>query len=397
MKGMFKTLALVAIATLAMTGCYKHNPIDRNDGPDHHGGWDNADVKNYVEYANWIRYTGRGTEVDENGKIRVVEQFKLSYTGAKSNYLFPVIVNKADLPENREEYNVADYIEPELNRMRNNAEANPDTPLEQFLFYPGDKTEFSVNLHIHGTWVVYLVELDGNLNPTYKYSEHAFTIQEETPTEAFSHWLGKYHVSDAYCGFDIEVSSAEANYLYYIDGWETGPSIPSDSQMNCEQDWFFARFENGQLRFFAQYVGADEYDGMTVDEVFAGTYLTPASDAIGDLDWEGVDFEDNVAVLVEENNKFTLQPWEIKFDTGYIMTYKTIRYSRLWFTDNGATVNWAFYNTSGVPSLPADVTLIEKTRSMESATASGVRSKGTGHRDQLKPIRNSQPRKWAKD
>ena len=70
-----------------------------------------------------------------------------------------------------------------------------------------------------------------------------------------------------------------------------------------------------------------------------------------------------------------------------------MRYSRLWFTDNGSTVNWAFYNTAGVPMLPAEATFTPETRADSSAPAVRLRTKGTIHRDQLKPVRRTRQRR----
>ena len=399
MKTMFRTIALAAIASLAFTGCIKHEPMPR---PNPHGENNGRDQENEHYISNdWpIRYLGRISESDENGKVVVKERFKFTYSGVK--YLFPLVISPDDF-KNLYDNNVAAFFKYELGILQNDAKEYSEKQLKEekvlrdLGVYLPSTSDVVFSLHMHGTWLIFLVELNKDLTPTYKYAENSFTIEEEPKTEAFKRWEGWYHVSDAYCGFDIEVVSAEANYLYYVYGWETGPSIPQASQMNMEQDWLYARFEDGQLRFFAQNVSQDEYDGMTVDEVFAGTYLTSNSDEIGELDWEGVSFEDNVAFLAEEDNKLMLKPWSITFDNGYTMTYKTIRYSRLWFTDNGGTVNWAFYNTSGVPSLPAEVARIAGTRSTDAAPVVKRSSKESVHRDQLKPVQTSQPRKWKKN
>ena len=92
---------------------------------------------------------------------------------------------------------------------------------------------------------------------------------------------------------------------------------------------------------------------------------------------------------------FTLQPTSIVFDNGLVVFYNGMRYSRLWFTDNGNTVNWAFYNTAGVPSLPMNMEPITRTRSSASAPAVRKRTQATVHRDQLKPVRTSGVRKWT--
>jgi hypothetical protein len=138
---------------------------------------------------------------------------------------------------------------------------------------------------MHGTWLLYVPELDSKLNLTGKYAELEFTIEEEKATESFARWYGTYHVYDGYCGFDITISDADANYLYYVDGWETGPSV--SEQMTQERDWLYARYADGRLIFYAQFLTTEEYNKMNVKQVFAGTWLTPTSDTIGDVDVGG--------------------------------------------------------------------------------------------------------------
>ena len=163
--------------------------------------------------------------------------------------------------------------------------------------------------------------------------------------------------------------------------------------MDGERDWIYARFDSDRLVFYAQFLQTEDYEGTTVDEVFAGTYLSASSDNIGDLDWEGVDYEDNVAYTAYENENLVLRPWTIELDNGYTFTYSSMRYSRLWFTENGTIANWAFYNSVGVPMLPATMTFIPGTRASASAPAVRQRSKGTVHRDQLKPVQTVRQRR----
>ena len=83
----------------------------------------------------------------------------------------------------------------------------------------------------------------------------------------------------------------------------------------------------------------------------------------------------SVLITVYEGDKIVLKPWTIQLDNGYSFTYTSMRYSRLWFTDKGSTANWAFYNTAGVPMLPAEMTLIPGTRASVSDSASAMRQR----------------------
>ena len=339
-----------------------------------------------------VRYLGRDSQVYDDGTTAVLEKFQLGCSGAV--YLFPLIISPDDL-NNVYQNDLLDFFTYEVQLLQQDAKANPSMSFSDLGVYSAKQTNVWFNRHLHGTWLLYVPELDSKLNLTGRYAEYEFTIAEETPTEAFKRWFGSYHVTDGYCSFDITVSDAEANYLYYVDGWEIGPSV--SQQMDGERDWIYARYEDGKLIFYAQFLQTEDYDGTTVDEVFAGTWLTATSDKNGELDWEGVDYEDPVAFTEQDGENVTLQPTTITFDNGYTLTYNGMRYSRLWFTDKGNTVNWAFYNTAGVPSLPAQMTYIPGTRSTSSAPAVRLRTKGTVHRDQLKPVRTSRVRKWTKN
>ena len=392
---MFKTVALAAIASLALTGCIKHEPYGHRPGPNGDGdGGRDKDKLLLVKQDDWkVKYDGREDAVDDEGNVSVEETFQMDCAGAV--YLFPLIISPEDL-KNVYEDDLLDFFEYEVQLLQNDVQTiyNPqEKDLERFGVYPGNKKKVNFYRHIHGTWHLYIPELDSGLNLTGRYAEYTFTIPEDEATEAFTRWYGKYHVYDGYCGFDITISDADANYLYFVDGWETGPSVAEE--MNQERDWIYARFDEGRLIFYAQSLTNEEYDGQTVKQVFAGTWLTPTSDKIGDLDWEGVDYEDPIAYTVEEGDKVILQPTTVTFDNGSTLTYHSMRYSRLWFTDNGSTVNWAFYNSAGVPSLPMNMEYIPGTRASSSAPAVRQRTKGTVHRDQLKPARLTRVRKWV--
>lgn len=387
MKSLFKTIALAAIATLAITGCIKHDPYDRwpdeGQGGNHgHGGGTPTEDKLVLkERTDWkATYLGR---------TQNLEQFQFSYTGTL--YVFPLIISPDDL-KNVYNNDLLEFFSYEQKLLQQDLNANPTKPLSDLGVYGPREKDAYFSRHLHGTWLLYMVELDKSFALTGQYAECPFTIQEDQPSEAYNRWLGSYTVTDGNYGtFKIKVSQAEANYLYYVDGWETGISVTQ--QMDGERDWIYARFDSDRLVFYAQFLQTEEFDGYTVDEVFAGTYLSASSDRIGDLDWEGVDYEDNIAYTAYEGDVLLLKPWTIELDNGYTFTYSSMRYSRLWFTDQGATANWAFYNTAGVPMLPATMTFIPGTRASVSEPATRLRSKGTVHRDQLKPVQTVRQRR----
>ena len=381
MKRLFSMLALAAIATMALTGCYKQNPVDRNDGRDSRDPDERQEEELAVrERTDWsIRYLGRQDRVFDGGVTEKREAFQISYNGTHD--LLPLVIRPGDLQSLYGD-SEAEFFTYESDLLLQEAEKAGKSfrEMEGVLSYRD--TEIDFRRMIHGTWMAYLVELDKYGKPTGDFAVTTFTIAEEKPTEAFSRWIGSWHVADRNSGFDIDVSSADANYLYYVDCWERGPSVLQ--QMDGERDWIYARFEDDRLVFYAQFLTNDEYEGSAVDQVFAGTYLTTDSDAVGYLDWEGVDYEDAIAKTVETESGYVLDPVTLHFDNGYEVAYHSMRYSRLWFDDEGYA-NWAFYNSAGVPFFPMAMTpaLAPATRA-SAAPVERYNSKAAVHRYQLK-------------
>ena len=322
-----------------------------------------------IRRSDWVvQYLGREDMDFGDGTTYVLEKFHLNCSGAAN--LYPLIISPNDL-KNVYQNNLRDFFDYEVDLLQQDAKANPSTALVDLGVYSSNQSTVYFNRHMHGTWLLYVPELDGKLNLTGQYAEYEFNIPEEVPSEAFKRWYGSYLVSDGYTAFDITVSDADANYLYYVDYWETGPGVAQ--QMDGERDWLYARYSDGKFIFYAQFLQTEDYNGTIVDEVFAGTWKLSSSEI--SLDWEGVDYEDPVAYTVEEGDKVKLQPTTVTFDNGSTLTYNSMRYSRLWFTNNGNTANWAFYNTAGVPSLPAQMTYISGTRASASGSAPTVRQR----------------------
>ena len=388
---MFRTVAMVAIASLAFTSCIKHNPYNHRPGPGPDNGGGTEEKLLLTHRSDWTAtYLGR-----DKSSGNAQEHFRLRCNGAWK--VFPLIISPDDL-KNVYGDDLLAFFEYEVGLLKKDAQADPSTPLDELGVYQAVlNSDVWFNRHMFGTWILYLPELDDNLDLTGKYGELTFTIAKETPTEEYKRMIGNYRIYDleGHGSFEIMVSEADPNYLYYVDGWETGRSV--HQQMDGNRDWIYARFADGKLVFYAQFLQVEDYDNIQVDEVFAGTILSSTSDLIGDLDWQGVDFEDPIAQMVYDGNAYRVIPTTVHYDNGYEAPYNSMRYSRLWFSDGGQTVNWAFYNESGVPALPAGVEVLPGTRSTVSAPAVRTRTRATVHRDQLKPVRTSRPRKAAKN
>ena len=276
-----------------------------------------------------------------------MEDFRFKYTGG--NY-FIIRTLTADDFESLYKSDVKALIEGEAKDVLTTAD-NQNVKFNELSDVFPAKTDWVLfDMLIHGNYTVYLVELDKDGKATYDYAKAEIEVEEETPTEDYLKWVGNWIVTNGRTGYDISVVPCEANYLYYIDGWETGEAVAT--QMTYDRDWVYARYDhkNGRLYFYAQYLMTydDEDLGTTVDEMFVGTYLTDTAEKV---DEEGAFAGyDLASAIMDENSGGKLAqliPESFSFDNGFQTSYNTMRYSRYCYDE----YNWAHYNTSGVPVL----------------------------------------------
>ena len=211
---------------------------------------------------------------------------------------------------------------------------------------------------IHGEYLFFIIEMDKSGKITGNYARTKAEVEEERAVEAYLQWIGSWHVTDGYVGYDIDIESCENNYLYYVYGWETGSAV--QEQMNLEDDWIFARYYNdgGRLAFFGQYIQTYEETFVengkevktNVDEMFVGLY-----DSDDKVDEEGADNEYDIAhTEVDGEGHITLVPESFTIN-GNKVTYNKMQYTRYCY-DNGS---WAHYNASGIPSFPLSMTAVK--------------------------------------
>lgn len=349
----------VAAAALALAGCTPgpnfYPPTGGgNGGGGGRGSDDNRPQNTLTERTDWaIGYKGRADYTEEDGTVSRVEEFSFNYTG---NGYFIVRVLTPD--------DIRDYYENDLRKMLEGEVKDVVSQAENEgrNFYENTSVVFDssvravyFNLIIHGDYTAYLIEIDKNGKPTYNYAKAAVTVTEENPSEGFLKWIGKWRVSDGTVSYDITVSSCEANYLYYIDGWETGEAV--QEQMTMDRDWIFARYrkDDSSLCFYGQYLMSYEDDTLQdtagnnvwVDQMFVGTYLTPSSDSNGEVDKEGAYAGYDIAHAVPQSGgKTFIEPESFTFDNDFTAVYHSMRYSRFCYDEE----NWAHYNDSGVPT-----------------------------------------------
>ena len=369
---------VAARAALALTGCMERICLERPSGGEHgHGDEGHGQPAGQAtERKDWkIDYIGRADYTDESGSVSRVEEFSFKYTG---NGYFIV---RAFAPEDLSEYydnNLESMIEEEVNYVVSQAENEGQKFYEYSSVFNSSVRTVYFDLIIHGDYSAYLIEIGKDGKPTFNYAATDIHVKEETPSEGFLKWIGNWRVSDGRVSYDIAVSSCEANYLYYVDGWETGDAV--QEQMTMERDWIFARYrsDDSNLYFYGQYLMSYEDeslqdtngDNVWVDQMFVGTYFNAAKDEI--VDDEGAYAGYDIAhTAVREGGKVVIEPERFVFESGFEAVYNTMRYSRFCYDES----NWAHYNDSGLPSftgkgmtmemLPGTRALREHTRTRE--------------------------------
>lgn len=148
---------------------------------------------------------------------------------------------------------------------------------DNVVFYASDDIE--CDRLASGRWQMYVYGVDVNGNLTGSYARYDFTVEQEAPTEAFSAWLGRwqarsdksyvevsgkdgyeYVLQDKVTEYELTVTSADANNLYYITGWEQGSYASAYANSEAAGYAILARFNRstGDLEFINQYLGSIE-------------------------------------------------------------------------------------------------------------------------------------------
>ena len=373
MKKTFLKGFAAVMAALALAGCMERIRPERPSGGEHghgHGEGGHGQTEAQVtERTDWkIDYIGR-TDYVEEGSVTRVEEFSFKYTG--NGYFIVRAFTAADLDDYYGN-DLVSMIDGEVDYVVSLADNDGQKFYEYSSVFDSSVRNVYFDLIIHGDYTVYLIEIGKDGKPTYNYAATGISVEEESPSEGFLRWIGTWRVTDGSVWYDIGISSCEANYLYYVDGWETGDSV--QEQMTMDRDWIFARYKghDSNLYFYGQYLMSYEDESLQdadgnnvwVDQMFVGTYLSAESDKNGVVDEEGAYAGSDIAHTVwQEGGKVVIEPERFVFENGLEAVYHSMRYSRYCY-DEG---NWAHYNYSGVPFFSGRGITMEKIPGTRSA------------------------------
>lgn len=280
---------LAIAAMIVLGGCSTRIEPYRPSGGGGQGGGGNTPqpqpTVQVTERTDWkVEYKGRVDYKEDDGTVSRVEEFFFNYTG--DNLFFLVTLSDEDYA-NFYDSQVKNLIDGEVKDLNTRAQNEGKQVSEMDNVYTKRIKTLYADIMIHGWYNAFLVELDRNGKATYNYCRADMEVKEEAASPDYLGWLGTWNVSDGYVGYDIQVTAIENNYLYRVDGWETGPAAGS-TQMDQDDDWIEARLVNdGTLSFFIQFIASYEnYESLgNVDYMFVGTYVESTGEKVDD--WEG--------------------------------------------------------------------------------------------------------------
>ena len=360
-------LSVAAIAAMTLVGCQTKYETDRtnrgnypggNGGNGGNGGGTEQPVNQPTIHNDWtIKYMGRTSSVD-NGKNLNSEVFQFGYKG--DNYFIFRTLTAQDF-QDLYKSDLKAFLEGEVKDVITMAGNMDKKFYETDLVFTKDVQEVLFDILISGNYDGYIIEIGKDGKPTYGYSKLSFRVEKETPLEEYLAWIGTWHLSDGYVGYDITIDECEPNYLYCVYDWETGAAV--STQMDGPNDWLYARFNqrDGKLFFYGQYIQTEFDEGLNTDveEYFVGTYLTATSDKNGEVDAEGAFNGWDIARMeYDAEGRVVLAPEEFDFDNGYHAVYYTMRFSRYCLDE----FNWAHYNQGGVPTFKDGPIAMVKTK-----------------------------------
>ena len=358
MKNLFKTFALAAIATLAITGCIKHDPYGRwpdegqGGGHGHGGGSGGTETVDPGTKArdDWS-FTYLGLEDYRNpdtGGMEEVERFRFVYKGT-GRFLFRVI-RKEDFTNN---YNdrMVDFFLDEVNNLGENGET-----------FGSETYDVLFDRMRCGSWIGFMFEAKrdakGNVE-SFDYREQTFTIREQEASAAYEAWLGDWRVMSGTVGYDIRIEHLENNFLYKITGWECGDAVTyqMDQEYLEGEFWKFDDCLYIRSQFLGTYKDTDFGYG-DVDEVFLGNIFDSGGRLV--VEDEGIDVAQMVML---DKDAAELRGASVRLATndGY---YDTTFYSMQYFMWDHKGQEYHPYNqNAGGFKFPFTMTRLPGTRS----------------------------------
>ena len=224
--------------------------------------------------SDWsIHYEGRQEDyVEVDGSLSDMERFSVSCPGAA--YFEVRILTSNELADNYGN-DLKKYFQDEEGYIAADAEAAGCSFNQLNYIYTTSTREILFDRSRSGEFIYLLIGITNDGKVSGDYTQTTVVFEQEVATADYKKWIGEWLVSNGEVSYRIYVSQSEANWLYRVDGWETGSSIVSGGTV-MDQEYIEARFDrqSGNMVFFSQYVGGyDDYDWGWLEEYFLGFYM----------------------------------------------------------------------------------------------------------------------------
>ena len=343
---------LAAAGLMVLAACNKHEVVHHGNNNGDGGNTNKPEPTptytfNLQANDSWnIGYLGRQELQENDGSVIPVDAIDVSGVTA-SAYLVSVISR-----DNYATYNgdVAQFLKDE-------AQYNNE--------YVYDKPSVVINFDPfrHGTWYGFIIGLNPDKSASGEYAYAKFEVLEETPKEDYLKWIGKWNISDGQGIFyPLVISQLEANYIYQVDGWETGSSIDKKEGTVMDQEYLETFYDapTGSMYFTSQYIQSYTDDVLgDMDECF-----------LGQVDYDGITQEMGIYIITDEG----LDLAEARMDAGgksaHVLpcsvrasigdeTFETNFYNMQYFGYAVDNQQWYPYNDN-VPAFPMTMTKVEE-------------------------------------
>ena len=235
-------LLAAAIAVSTAVGCgMKLNYPGRQDNNGNSDGSRDQTVVTPKENKTWaIDYLGRANRIDS---------FEVTNVPDDVTYIVSVV--------NREQYvqygedPLLNFMEGELGYVLGLEAAGSEC---QYFFQGGSPVTVEYDALRHGNWYAFIIGVDINNKLTGEYAYKYFTVKEETATDEYNKWLGKWRVTDNQYTYDLTVTKKEANYIYNVSGWETFPPELNNGHYTSVDEDIETFFDEGRMFFTSQFI-----------------------------------------------------------------------------------------------------------------------------------------------
>ena len=328
-------------------------------GGNNGGGGSTTPTINFSVNQFWsVSYNGR-----ENYEGAEVDRIVVKSTDSNSYYID--VISKASFDQ---DFNgsVADYAD----AVATNLAADVKDGYSQWADLLGTGQSYILFDRLRaGEWKAFAIGFDKNGKLTGKYAVLDFVIAEEKPTAEFNNWLGTwkiggYDLKGNKISYTITLSSSEANYAYWLSGWE-----PAQNENEYDYDFeVYFNPENSRLEFNSLYFETLTYDDGDYEVCLNGNY-----EYNGQYYYINEDIGVADGFIAEDGKSAQVLGCNLTVEMQGGMTYET-KFTSMQIMEVPVDPNGTTYvRNENVPQFPLEMEWISASTKAETKAASSVK------------------------